>query len=151
MSAVHLHLISNHLPIIFPFIGVIILLIGGIINSSVTIRVALFMFVLGSVFTIPAFFSGEEAEHIVEHIPGIEEHYIEEHEEIAEKFALVSYLLGGIALVALWANWKEKSFTKTTTIVTTIIAIITIVLAFQTGKTGGEIRHPEIRAIEVSE
>jgi FtsH-binding integral membrane protein len=47
---------------------------------------------------------------------------IKVHEEAAEIFAILLYVLGGISLIGLWANWKEQSFSK-------IIAIVTIVFS----------------------
>jgi hypothetical protein len=81
-------------------------------------------------------------------LEGVEEYYIEEHEEIAEKFALLSYLLGGVSLIAIWASWKQKSFSKIITITTVIVSIITLITALKVGKTGGEIRHPEVREVK---
>jgi hypothetical protein len=64
---------------------------------------------------------------------------------VAETFALLSYLLGGISILGLWASFKQKSFSNIVTITTLILAIGVLFFAKQTGTTGGEIRHTEIR------
>ncbi|MFT6036196.1 MAG: hypothetical protein ACI9XJ_001774, partial [Marivirga sp.] len=88
---------------------------------------------------------GEEAEEVVENITGIDEQIIKVHEEAAETFAILLYILGGVSLIGLWANWKEKSFSNPVAIATIIFAVVVLFFAQQTGTTGGEIRHTEIR------
>jgi|GEM_PF-80895 len=99
----------------------------------------------GSSVSILAMTSGEEAEEVVEKLAGVSETYIESHEEAAETFALLSYILGGISLFGLWASFTKKSFANIVSIVTIIFALITLFFAQKTGTTGGEIRHTEIR------
>ena len=70
---------------------------------------------------------------------------IKTHEEIAEKFAILCYILGGISLLGFWANFYKKSFSNITTYLTILICVITLYFAKQTGTSGGEIRHSEIR------
>ncbi len=89
--------------------------------------------------------SGEGAEEVVENIAGVTENYIKTHEEAAETFALLSYVLGGISLVGLWASFKQKTFSSILTLSTLTLSFVVLFFAKQTGTTGGEIRHTEIR------
>lgn len=61
MNEAHFHLIINHFPIIIPVVGMLILLSGFLIKSPLLKRVAYCLFILGTLFTIPAFASGEAA------------------------------------------------------------------------------------------
>ena len=90
--------------------------------------------------------SGEGAEEIVENIPGVTENLIHEHEEAAELFALLSYVFGAFSLVALWSSWKNKSYNVVLSYLIAVFAILLIFLGKQTGTSGGEIRHTEIRS-----
>jgi hypothetical protein len=54
-------------------------------------------------------------------------------------------LLGLASLIALWASWKGKTFSKLLSYVVAVLALVTIFLGKQTGTSGGEIRHTEIR------
>lgn len=146
MNDAHLHLLVNHLPIIFPIVGVIILLTGFISKSEAVKRTAFLIFILGSFASIAAMTTGEGAEEVVEKINGVTENFIEKHEETSEKFAILSYVLGAFSLLGLWASFKGKSFSNSVGIVTLVLAIVTLFFAKQTGTTGGEIRHTEIRA-----
>jgi len=146
MNDAHLHLALNHLPIIIPMVGLIILIGGFILRLEVVKRTSYFIFILGAIATIPAFTTGEGAEEMVEHLPEISHKIIHEHEEIAETFALFSYLLGFFALISLWASWKRKKIALILSFVTLILSAAVLFFAQQTGNSGGEIRHTEIRS-----
>ena len=145
MNEAHVHLITNHLPIIIPFIALVVLLIGLFSKSDAVKRTAFFLFILGAIATYPAFESGEEAEEIVEHLAGVNHDLIHDHEEKAELFMVLSYLLGALSVVGLWANWKKKKFAPIVSYITILFSIVVLYVAKETGTTGGEIRHPEIR------
>jgi hypothetical protein len=110
-------------------VGVIILITGLIAKSEAVKRTAYMVFSIGAITTIAAMTSGEGAEEVVENINGISENYIEKHEDAAKLFALLSYVLGGISLIGLWASFKQKTFSS-------IVSIAVL----------GEIRHDEIRS-----
>ena len=146
MNDAHLHMIFNHLPIIFPIVGIIILIGGFLTRSEIVKRTAFLVFILGAIFTIPAFNTGEGAEEIVEEIgTKIDHHFIHEHEELAETFALLSYALGFISIVALWSNYTKKSFSNLIAILVLAGSFVVVFFAQKTGTSGGEIRHTEIR------
>lgn len=151
MNGAHFHLIVNHFPIILPLVGILILLTGIIARSEVVKRVAYMLFVLGAVTAMMAMASGEEAEEVVESISGISERYIERHEEVAELFAVLTYVLGAVSLVGLWISFKKQSLSGFFAVITLVFAAIVLFFAKQTGTTGGEIRHTEIRPGFVSE
>ena len=146
MNGAHWHLVVNHLPIIFPIVGVIVMITGLISKSEAVKRTAFMIFVFGALAAIAAMNTGEGAEEVVENINGVSENFIESHEEAAETFAILSYILGGISLLGLWASFKQKSFSSIISIATLIFAFVVVFFAKQTGTTGGEIRHTEIRS-----
>jgi uncharacterized membrane protein len=145
MNGAHWHLVVNHLPIIFPVVGVIVMVTGLASKSSAVKRTAFMIFIFGALAAIAAMNTGEGAEEVVENLSGVTENYIKSHEETAETFALLSYILGGLSLIGLWASFKEKTFTNLITIGTLVFALVVLFFAKQTGTTGGEIRHTEIR------
>ena len=146
MNGAQWHLVVNHLPIIFPIVGVIVMITGLISKSEAVKRTAFMIFVFGALAAIAAMNTGEGAEEVVENINGVSENFIESHEEAAETFAILSYILGGISLLGLWASFKQKSFSSIISIATLIFAFVVLFFAKQTGTTGGEIRHTEIRS-----
>ena len=132
MTDAQVHLMTNHLPLILPIIGVLVLIIALIIQSNVSRRIGYFLIALGGLYTIPAFFSGEGAEHIVEEL-GRSHDLIHEHEEIAETFAYLSYLLSVLALIALYMSWKKKTMERILMPIVLIGALALSYLAFETG------------------
>jgi uncharacterized membrane protein len=145
MNGAHWHLVVNHLPIIFPIVGLMVMITGFISKSDAVKRTAFMIFIFGSLAAIAAMNTGEGAEEVVEKINGVTENYIQSHEETAETFAILAYVLGGISLLGLWASLKQKTFSPLISIGTLIFAFVVLFFAKQTGTTGGEIRHTEIR------
>lgn len=146
MNQAHYHLILNHLPIISPIIGFLVLIGGHIFRADLIKRVAYTIFILGALCTIPAFATGEGAEEVIENLPGVSEQLIKTHEESADTFAILSYVLGVLSLIGLWANWKQRSVASLFSFVILLVCIVVLFSAKQAGTTGGEIRHTEIRA-----
>ena len=146
MDKVHLHLLFNHLPIIVPVVGILVMIGGIAVKSEIVKRSAFLIFILGALWTWPAMFTGDGAEDLIENLSGVSEQFIHEHEEKAEVFALLSYALGLISIIGLWANLKKKSFAGIIAIFLVVFAMVVMFFAKQTGTSGGEIRHPEIRS-----
>ena len=98
-----------------------------------------------ALLTIPVFLTGEEAEESVEHLAGVSENIIEEHEELAEKAIWLMGLLGVFSLASFYAIVKKLSFSRTVILITLLISLATLGLFAQVGNLGGQIRHTEIR------
>jgi uncharacterized membrane protein len=136
----------NHFPIIGTIFGLGILLAGIIFKNNAIKNVSYVIFIVTAIFAYIGMSTGEGAEEIVEDMPNVGKQIIHEHEEFAEKLALVLYLLGAVSLFGLYANLKNYSKAKLTPYLTLVIAIVGVVLAKSVGTSGGEIRHTEIRA-----
>lgn len=145
MNQAHFHLLLNHLPIVIPCVGLLVMLAGYVLKSEIVKRVAYGIFIAGAIATVPAFLTGEGAEEVIENLPGINEQFIKNHEEVADTFAILCYILGGISAVGLWANWKRKPFSNVVALATIVFCFVVFYFAKQTGTTGGEIRHTEVR------
>ncbi len=145
MNSAHWHLVVNHIPIVFPMVGILVMFTGLLVKSGPIKRTSYFIFTLGSVAAIVAMTTGEGAEDVVEKMAGVSERSIETHEEAAELFSTMSYILGALSLVGLWASLKQKAAANTLNIVALMFAIVLVFFASRTGTTGGEIQHIEIR------
>lgn len=145
MNDAHFHLVVNHFPIILPMVGALILIIGLIAKSDAVKRTGFLMFVLGAVSSMIAMASGEGAEEIVEKMGNIDHYFVHEHEEKAELFAIISYILGAIALFGLWASFTKKKFANIVAFAALLMSGVSLHFAKETGTSGGEIRHTEIR------
>lgn len=56
---------------------------------------------------------------------------------MAETFALLSYILGGLSLFALWASFKQKTFSTILNIATLVFALVVLFFGKETGTKGG--------------
>ena len=145
MTDAHYHLVVNHFPIIGTILGLGILVAGILLKNNTVKNVSYVLFIVGAIFAAFSMGTGEGAEEMVEDMPNVGKKIIHEHEEIAEKLALVLYVLGIISLLGLYTNIKNHSKATLLSFLTLVIAIVGVVLAQQVGTTGGEIRHTEIR------
>ncbi|MBK8500846.1 MAG: hypothetical protein IPL46_00810 [Saprospiraceae bacterium] len=146
MDATHFHLVLTHFPIVGTIIGIGILAYGQFSKNDSIKKVALSTFIVMSLLTIPVFLTGEGAEESVEHLAGVSEQIIKEHEELAEKAIWLMGLLGTTSLFGLYAIIKKWSFSKTITLIILFVSLATFGLFAKVGNLGGQIRHTEIRA-----
>lgn len=149
MNDAHLHMVVNHFPIIGTILGLGILITGIILKNNTVKSTAYVLFIVAAIFAAFSMGTGEGAEELVEDMPSVGKQIIHEHEEMAEKLALVLYFLGVISVVGLVANFKKWTKANLVSYLALTIACVGVFLAQQTGTTGGEIRHTEIRANSV--
>lgn len=126
--------------------SVFVLAYGFIKSNNVVINIALTGLVLAAVTAIPVFLTGEPAEESVEHLPGILESAIEEHEEAAE---IAFWLMQITGIVSLAGVFLRKSGFMKGFVFNTVILLLPIAAAGSiayTGYLGGKIRHTEINA-----
>lgn len=149
MNEAHLHLMVNHFPIIGTILGLGILVVGLLLKNNSVKNTAFFLFIVAAIFAAVSMATGEGAEELVEDMPSIGHQIIHEHEEMAEKLAIVLYVLALISLAGLYLSYKKSTKLVIVTYSAVIVAVIAVFLAQQTGTTGGEIRHTEIRKIAI--
>ena len=144
MNDAHLHMLVNHFPIIGLFFGIGILLFGIIKKNPLLIDTAYIIFVFCMIMGKVSMFTGEKSEDIVENL-GISHDLIHNHEELAESFMKIFYLLGLASFLGLYANYKKHSKSLLVAYLVITIAIVTVIMSKSVGTSGGEIRHTEIR------
>ena len=145
MNDAHWHLVVNHFPIIGTILALGTLLTGLLLKNNSVKNTAYVLFIVAATFAAFSMVTGEGAEEMVEDMPNIGKQIIHEHEEIAEKLAIVLYLLGGISILGIVLNLKNHAKAKFISIVALIVAVGAVFVAQLVGTSGGEIRHTEIR------
>lgn len=148
MDATHIHLVVNHIPILGSVFGFLVLLIGMVIKNRSVEVVGITTILLAAVFTLPAYFSGEEAEHIIEHMEGISEHELEEHEEHAELSLWMMLVSGLLAMITLFSYVRANHLTKISRLSTLIVSFLAFITLVPLALHGGKIVHREIRSGE---
>jgi uncharacterized membrane protein len=146
MNDAHWHLVVNHFPIIGTIFGLGILISGLVLKNKTAVNIAYILFVISAIFGFASMYTGEGAEEMVENLPNVGDQIIHEHEEMAEKLAIVLYVLGTFSIAGLVLNMMNHSKAKFVTYIVLIISLAAAFLGKQTGTTGGEVRHTEIRA-----
>lgn len=144
MNPAHLHLMLNHIPVLGTAFGLALLAWALFKRSEELKRVSLGVLVIVALFAIPAYLTGEPAEEAIEHLPGVNEDAIEEHEEAA-KFAFAGDLvLGAVALGGLLVFRGSKPAPAWLHILVLVLAVLVFAMMVRTANLGGHIRHPEL-------
>jgi uncharacterized membrane protein len=138
-------MVVNHFPIIGTILGLGILIASIILRNKTVQNVGYCLFVVAAIFGAVSMSTGEGAEEIAEKLPEVTHQIIHEHEEMAEKLIIFLYILGVTSIVGLYFNLKKHSKASIFSYLVAIISLATVYLAKETGTTGGEIRHTEIR------
>lgn len=145
MNDAHLHMVVNHFPIIGTILAIGILIAGITLKNSTVRNTSYFVFIIAAIFGAISMGTGEGAEELVEDMPSIGREIIHEHEELAEKLALLLYVLGVLSVGALYLNFKKNTKEKLVSFSILGIGIASLFLVQKVGTSGGEIRHTEIR------
>lgn len=145
MNPAHYHLLINHFPIIGLFFGIGILIFGFIKKNSLLLNVSYVIFVICMITGKISMMTGDKAEHFIENNGDFSHDLIEVHEESAENFMKIMYLLGVLSIAGLYMNYKENKKAYLVSYVILLTSIIAVVFAKPVGTSGGEIRHTEIR------
>ena len=141
-NAAHLHTVLSHFTISFPLIGLALLLVGMLFRSNLAQRFAYFLFIVVGVLTFFMMNSGEGAEEIVEEL-GRSHHQIHEHEEHAEKLAVLNYILATLGLLGIWISLKLKKYSVYLNVVSCIVALAVLWFTVEVAQEGGKITHVE--------
>ena len=144
MNLAHIHLLLNHIPIIAVPIGLLFLL-RTLWTSNIGERKFAYLFLfLTSLSVIAVYLTGEPAEEVIEHLPGITEAIIEPHEEAGLVALVLTLIMGATSFVALFfkQDGTQSRIAKNFVIATAVIATGTL---SYTAYLGGQIRHTEIR------
>jgi uncharacterized membrane protein len=142
-----LHLVLSHFPIVLPFIGMVLFVLGWVFKSMLVKRIGFFTMIIMGVFTFMMMQSGEGAEEIVEQY-GRRHEQIHEHEEHGEKLALINYFIAVIALVGIWSSFKLKKYLNLITVTSIVLCLASSILVADTAEEGGRITHDEAFSME---
>jgi len=145
LDAHYIHLLSNHFPIILSLTGFAVLSIGLLRHLKTVKLVGLYILLAASVSTIPAYLTGEDAEERIENSIGTSESMAEAHEEAAEIAFILTDILGVFALISILLLTKDHSLSLWANRLTWLVAFVSLIFLFNVGKTGGQIRRPELR------
>jgi formate hydrogenlyase subunit 3/multisubunit Na+/H+ antiporter MnhD subunit len=147
MSAAHVHLLLNHIPILGSLFGLLLLCYGMLKQSDEIKKTSLGVFVITALLTIPVYLTGDGAAQIVGSLPGVSTAIIQQHDQAATITMIAIEVLGAVSLLSLGLSWRSRRDLKSwMTLGVLILAMIGSGLGAWTGSIGGQIRHTEVRA-----
>lgn len=144
MNGAHLHLLLNHLPVLGSLFSLCWLVYGLFCHERKITMAALVSLVIAAACSVPAYLTGEEAEHVVEPILGINKEAMESHEDMAEIAWWTLLMSGAMALGTLTAARKKTDFPWILGWINAALLVLAFVLMARTAFLGGHIRHSEI-------
>lgn len=144
MSAAHVHLLLNHVPILASGFALFFLLVAGIGRSGRHLAASGEILLLFALETgIAAYLTGEPAEDVVEGMPGVRASLIETHAQRALPAAAITAIAGGLALAALFARTRRRQPAPALVRMVTVAALLSFLSLSYAGHAGGLIHHPE--------
>ncbi|HEX2787344.1 MAG TPA: DUF2231 domain-containing protein [Ignavibacteria bacterium] len=143
-NSAHLHLLTNHFPVIGLIIIFLVLLYGVFRKNNEIIRLSMVLTVIIALITILTYTSGEKAEQLIEGQEGVNEEMIEEHEEAAEFAFIAMEVLGGLAIVGLFLFRGAESKRWIIGLIYMLLMLGVLGIMVQTAHLGGQIKHSEI-------
>lgn len=148
LSPTHIHLLLNHFPTIGFLIGLGLFIAALIANSDDLKRAGLVIFVAIALLTIPTYVSGNAAQETIQGSPGVSQTLIATHESAALLALTFMEITGAMAWLGLLRYRRIKRLSRHNLTAVLLVALVTMALVTRAANIGGEIRHPEIRAVQ---
>src|SRR5687768_5821391 len=148
MNVAHLHLILNHFPTIDFGVGLVLYFIALAVHSDDLKKASLVMFFAMALLVMPVYMSGNAAEEVIRESPGVSKALMETHEDAAMLAFVFMQFTGLGAWIELWQFRRSKRPGRLNLLTVMLLAILTFGLMARAAALGGEIRHPEIRAVQ---
>ena len=134
----------NHLSIVGLGFAIFVTLIALYRKNPEIEKLALWIYILTGLLSALAILTGDGTSEIVKTYPGIGIDAIEYHETWGYVFFYTLTVIAVLAIAALWLSRKNAQIIRKFMFTILILSLLSLVLAFMTGTTGGKIRHPEI-------
>lgn len=148
LSPTHVHLLLNHFPTIGFLIGTGLFIAALIANSDDLKRAGLVIFACIALLTVPTYVSGNAAQQAIQGSNGVSQALIEAHESAALLALTFIEITGGISWMGLLRYRRIKRLARRHLTAVLVLALVTMALVTRAANIGGEIGHPEIRAVQ---
>lgn len=142
MTSAHLHLLLNHVPTVGTIIAIALLVMSLVRRNDGMRRLALELFCVIGLVTIPAYLSGLATQPALEELE-ISTEAIQRHHDAAFQASLGMLLTGFCAWLGLWRARRGSPWRLNVPVVL-VLSALTVALMARAATIGGEIRHPEI-------
>jgi len=151
VSLHHLHLLLNHVPTVGAVAALALLLLGFVRRNEHLTHAGLEALYVVALLTLPAYISGAAAYRELRDAPGVSDIAMRLHQDVALWGFIWIEFAGFFAWLALWQTRRRGRAARGLVAASTLLLIVSIVIMGRAGNLGGEIRHPEIRAVAQTE
>lgn len=141
----HMHLVLNHAPVIGLFFSIALAGYAFYVKDNHVKRAALWAYVVVGVTAVFAFLTGEPAEEMVEHKPGVLKAMIESHETAATVAGIFIGIVAILSAIELWNQKKGKHLNPKLMMGIVILSMLAALPLARAAYLGGLIGHAEIR------
>jgi uncharacterized membrane protein len=145
VNAAHLHLLLNHIPVLGVLFGLGLAVAALVGRSGAVAKASFGIFLAVAVLSLPAYFTGEAAEKVVEHLPCADAALIEPHQEAALLALIPVEILGLLSLGALILFQRARSVPRWLVTTVLVLSLVAAGLMARTALLGGRIHHEEAR------
>ena len=143
MNAAYVHLTLNHVPVLGVVFALPLLGVGLLRRNATLLRAGWITVVVVALAAIPVYVSGDGAEEIVEHEPGVARDTIHAHEDMALFGLIGAETLGVLALAGLFLSRRAAGAPAWLAPGSFVLALIVAGLMAAVAYRGGLINHPE--------
>jgi len=144
MNAATIHLAINHVPLFAAITAAGLLSVALLRRNRSLLHAGIWLTLIGGLAALVALQSGDAAEHLLEHVPGVHAAAIEAHEESARVAVLGLLVCAGIGIgILLGTRWWGTRFQWGAAIALLLAIVVSVVLTAQAAHKGGLIRHAE--------
>jgi uncharacterized membrane protein len=151
MALSHLHLVLNHVPVIGSVIALGVLLLALVRRSADLRRAGLEVMVLVGLLSLPAYLSGAGAQPELAPRKDIAVAMIRAHHDAALVGSVAMLVTVMVAWVGLWQTRRRTRPARGVFGAVLVLAVITVGLMGRASNIGGQIRHPEVTAMEAAQ
>ena len=148
LSATHLHLMFNHIPVIGTGFVAIVLGWGLFRHSREITSLGLALLVILALVTIPVYLTGEPTADQQEHAAWFNKDRVDDHEEEAERGLIAILVTGAVALAAIWLRRGARPGVPFVTGLAFVGTLVSAGLFALAALDGGKIRHTELRSAD---
>lgn len=145
MNDAHLHLLVNHLPILGAILSLPVLALAFLKDGLGSLRAGAVLLVLAALGAGASLRTGEGAEEVVEEMPEVSEDLIHDHEELAEAATVLAAITALAGIGALVLSQRRGAVHKAALGGLLLLNVAEAGTMAAVGKSGGPIRHTEIR------
>src|SRR5713226_6004342 len=144
----YVHLSLNHVPTIGFAVALGIFLVALFGESDALKRTSFVVFFLIALLSIPTYLSGNAAFEAIQNQPGVSVPLVHAHESAAMVALLFMELTGLAAWFGLWQYRRISRLPGWNVACVLLLALVTFGFMTNAANIGGQIRHPEIQAVQ---